>query len=460
MRSTVAAWALSASFLLGAGSAAANGRYPAARYLVLGPPPGVQTMALQTTFGVLMSTDGGRNWRWRCEESVGFTGTWDAPLAIGRDGTLAAGLPDGLSIAEPDYCGFERRSSLPVGTIVDLTADPRSDRMAAAYSPFDASPNGVLLSDDNGRTWRTGWMRSEFYIETLDIAPGAPQRMYASGFLRGGMPVLFRSNDGGMSFTEASRSFLGGYNAWIAAVDAMQPAVVYLRSDLAEGGAMLLRSDDAGATVRELARTRSAMVGAAFAPDGRTMWIAGASSRDGIQRSTDGGRTWRQVHNSFTPLCLRYQEGILFACASDQIDGFALACSIDGGESFVPILAFPDIQGPEECPAGSSVHEQCDPLWAPLQALLVGDGGTPRPPRGPHDGGVPLDARVPDSGPVDAGFDAREPMDAGNTEGPGGGACACSTPGHEASVRSRGAALLAPLAALLLRVRRRRAGTR
>jgi hypothetical protein len=278
MRTAALALALGAPLAFTAPVAHANGRYPSARNLVVGPGSSANVLALQTTFGVVISANGGRTWRWICEDALGFTGTWDPTLAIARDGTLVVALPDSLSIGSAPYCTFNRPASAPGVQVVDLTTDPGSDHVAAAIAPFDSSPNGLALSDDGGRSWRAGWSLRDFFIETVDYAPGMPRRMYASGFMRGAVPVLFRSDDGGTTFTETTRNFFGGYNAWIAGVDATRPDVLYVRSDLSTGPTMLLRSDDGGRTFREVVRTDSAMTGAAFAPDGRTLWVATASS--------------------------------------------------------------------------------------------------------------------------------------------------------------------------------------
>ena len=37
-------------------------------------------------------------------------------------------------------------------------------------------PQGVAISDDRGATWRLGFRRPDFYISTVDVAPGHPER--------------------------------------------------------------------------------------------------------------------------------------------------------------------------------------------------------------------------------------------------------------------------------------------
>lgn len=359
---------------------AANGRFPAARYLVVGPGDRTNILALQTTFGIALSTDGGRTWRALCEDAIGFNGTYDPSLVITREGSVMASLPNGLSILRPDYCNFARPPSSPTVTVIDLAIEPVSGRIVAALAPLDA-PNGVALSDDHGTTWRTTWTREDFYIDTVEIAPGHPSVLYASGWTRNGQPVLYRSDDGGQTFIETTRDFQGGRNAFVTAVDPREPSVVYVRSDTATTGTMLLRSDNGGVTFHELVRTRGRMMGFALSPDGQTLWVSGAAGDDGILRSIDGGRTWQKISDGLTALCLRYHSGILFACADEVTAGFALACSRDDGEHFTPILAFEDLRGPEVCPTGSQVRERCEPTWPMLRNTLTFDASVSRPPR-------------------------------------------------------------------------------
>ncbi|MBK6533119.1 MAG: hypothetical protein IPF99_27080 [Deltaproteobacteria bacterium] len=71
-----------------AGEARANGRFPAANYFVAGPGARNDVLALRTTFGLVLSRDGGHQWGWVCEESYEAVGANDPSLSIGQDGAL------------------------------------------------------------------------------------------------------------------------------------------------------------------------------------------------------------------------------------------------------------------------------------------------------------------------------------------------------------------------------------
>lgn len=414
---TRSAPALAALVALAAGAhpapARANGRYPLARYLAAGPPERPEVLALQATFGVVLSTDSGRSWRWVCEEALGFSGTFDPAIAVTRGGAVVVGLPDGISVSRPDYCGFERPAGAPPYQVVDLTRDPLGDFVAAALTPVGA-PARVAFSNNQGASFLTGWTGSDVFIETLDVAPGAPARLYMTGYRTGGIAALLRSDDGGASFRETTRDFGAGYNAFIVAVQQGSPDVLLVRSDVSDGTSLLARSDDGGGTLRELVRTPSPMVGAAATPDGATLWVAGNRPGDGIQRSRDGGRVWETLPTPFTPLCLRYESGVLYACADEARDGFALACSTDGGDTFVALLALEDIAGPAPCAPGTPVYDLCAPRWPSVRATLAASDAGSRLPHGTHrDAAVASDAASP--------LDAAPPLDAGGLDADAGG---------------------------------------
>ena len=410
-------------------AARGNGRYPAASNLAFAPggasaPSGHPLlMALQTTFGVVSTSDGGAHWQLTCEPAVGFSTEWDAALALAANGAAISGLPDGLVVAAPAYCDFQRPATSPHGPVLDLTVDLRGRRVVAA-----GASSGFAISDDDGATWRAGWSSAQFLVATVDVAPGHPDRVYASGYL-GTQAALLRSDDGGASFTPTTRDFLGGLGPFIAGVDATNPDVLYLRIDLPTGGTMLARSDDGGATLHELVRTHNPMTGVALAADGRALWVgsSGVSAEDGIFHSADGGATWRRVSGAVTPLCLRHRAGILYVCADNVRDGFALGFSTDDGASFRPLMSWKDLAGPEACPASSPGNYLCSADWPRLRGTLVPtatDAGASD--AAPVDAALVVDASVPD---VQMDQDAPAP-----TSG-GGAGCGCSLYGQrEASV--------------------------
>jgi hypothetical protein len=364
--------------LTSAGVSEANGRYPLAQYFALGEGAQRERIAIVATFGLLTSEDGGRTWDWTCEEAVGFSGQYDPTITITSDGTLAAGLPDGLSRTDRgNWCDWTRPATAPAEPVVDVSS--AGETIVASVTP-PAATQFVVRSLDHGATWTRGWARPEFYAHTIDVAPSRPARVYTTGWVRGARPALFRSEDGAGTFVEMTREFAGGYAAYVTWVDPMNADSLLVRADIEPEGALLLRSDDGGSTFRTLFRGTSALVGVAAAPGGRALWATTSAASDRVRRSTDGGENWSSVASELRPRSLRYRDGVLFATANEMTAGMSFACSRDGGDSWTPMLLLSRLRGPERCPPSSTVRARCSAAWDAIRAQLA---MIPRPPVGP-----------------------------------------------------------------------------
>lgn len=99
-----------------------------------------------------------------------------------------------------------------------------------------------------------------------------------------------------------------GDGAFIAGVDPTDAEVVYVRTTLALGSA-LLRSGDGGARFETAARTADEMLGFALSDDGRTVWYG--SNAGGLFRSDDRGRSFERV-DGLPVSCLEQHQGKLW----------------------------------------------------------------------------------------------------------------------------------------------------
>lgn len=358
-------------------AAEANGRFPSSNYFVAGPGPESRVLALRATFGVITSYDGGRSWSWVCEEALNAVGTFDASMSIGFDGTIVVGSPSGITVSRSE-CSWTPPRGDPMRPIVDISNDATGRYMVTAIGP-NGVDDTLMLSDDGGASWTAGARIPGFFTETVEIAPSNPSRIYVAGFIRGGIPVLLRSDDGGMTTSEVSRdtAFGGGTSAFVSGVDPINPDVVYVRSG--DGfGTILLRSDNGGRTFREIARTADQMAGFALSDDGGTVWIASADRTEGIRRSVRGG-PFTRIAPTVTARCLRQHAGVLYVCTDEVADGYLLGSSIDGGDHIEPLMSGRLLAGPSPaCSASTQVGMVCSSLW-PMQRVPLAsiDAGAP-----------------------------------------------------------------------------------
>jgi len=393
-----------------AGEAQANGRFPAANYFVAGPGARNDVLALRTTFGLVLSRDGGRQWGWVCEESYEAVGANDPSLSIGQDGALVIATFAGLSVSDGAYCRWSRPAGAPMRGYADVTNTFDGRTMVALGGP--TGDDALVLSSDGGRSWTTGARLMGYFSETADVAPNDPMRVYVTAYARGGLPVLLRSDDGGRTVRETTRDFFDAQGIYLAGVDARRPDVLYVRASRGLG-TMLLKSEDGGMTLRRIGETRAEMVGFALSDDGDTVWIASTSRAEGILRSVRGG-PWTRVGGDVGVQCLRYHAGLLFVCADEVTDGYALGCSRDGGDHIDPLLSLRRLAGPSAaCGGDTPVGSTCGPIWPTISAPLRS-----------IDASAPRDPVFHDAGAVDAVEDAAEvSLDAG------GGVDVPATPG-------------------------------
>lgn len=467
LRPAIFAGIFAASAALVTSAADANGRYPSAQFFVVGEGAHRDRIALVTTFGLVTSVDGGRSWNWVCEDAVGYTGQYDPAIAVTSNGTLVSSLPDGLSrTSDGDWCNWSRPSSFPTEPVSDVASV--GSTIVASVSP-PAAPQFVVRSEDHGATWTRRWQRAEFYAHTIDLAPSDLDRVYTTGWVRGAFAALFRSNDGGGDFVEATRAFDNAYIAFISWVDPASADTLLLRADLDPMGTLLMRSDDGGGSFRTILRTSSSMVAAAATRGTRTIWASSTALAERIKRSDDGGETWVDTASNLRPRSLRFVNETLYATANEMTSGLSFACSRDRGESWTPMLVLNQLRGPEACPEGSSVRTRCAPLWDAMRAQLAMIARPPVGPTGTCDGDAgpaPTDAASSDAAQQsDSATDGALPSDAGNplpdaradggvpTDGGAyrsGGGCACSAAGNPAESRFITAPWLALCAAFAL----------
>lgn len=168
---------------------------------------------------------------------------------------------------------------------------------------WTAGHNVFAKSADGGTTWND--VRPQG-LPTLDIHgfavdPMKPQRLYAAVAGNG----LFRSGDGGRSFTRISADVGGAVMAL-----AITPDGRILAGDMEQG---LLAGSDGGSGWEPV--LKAPVMGLAVNPADPKTIVAGGP---GILLSTDGGATWRQV------LALEQGAGPVAWSQSDADVGYAV----------------------------------------------------------------------------------------------------------------------------------------
>jgi len=373
--------------------AVANGRFPQAQQLVVDPTNPAH-ITVQTTYGFIDTPNGGKDWRWICEDAAGYGGVLDPPLTILGDGTLIAGVFNGLSVSTNQGCDFSFAMASAPATcqstltnldgrfVVDVAQKPGDPSSAIAITSngcggqlFDTR---VWTSTDNGKTWATAGvpLPQAFLALTVDIAPtatGAPGEYYASGFrvvsatdYRG---ALVHTVDGGATWQ--SVDIAGSNNLtppYIAAIDPNDHKTVYVRFSSDQGA--LLVTHDSGTTFTNVLNAQGQLMAFALSPDGKTILTGGPI--DGVLRAS-------VADFKFTPVspiharCLTWSGSTVYACASEASDGFTIGKSADQGATFTPIHHLSCLEGPVGCAASSAVATKCAGPWATVASTIQTD---------------------------------------------------------------------------------------
>ncbi len=398
-----------ASAAIGESPAFANGRIPAASQIVV-DPNNQDHMLTRATFGALVSNDRGNTWHWVCEQSIGYSGIEDPAYGITASGTLVSAIFEGLSVST-NGCNWALAKGEPVVStddaglstlgdagvlekqvFVDLVLRPGNEKELFALSSGFASKaedagtfffsTKVFRSLDSAVSWKQIGADIDPSIlgETIEVAKSDPLRLYISGERGVGVNpvgVVLRSIDGGEHFIESSVPFTvdGELALYIAGVSPTDPNRVYARTSGPRGGpTRLLVSNDGGGTFSVALTGKGPLLGFALSPDGATVYVGGP--QDGLLRAPSSTLSFAQV--STVPIqCLTRTQDALWACS--QASTFVAGVSTDDGATFTTKLMLDQVQGPLDCPVGSTTEKECVSRW-PQQKSILGipefvDGG-------------------------------------------------------------------------------------
>lgn len=388
---------LTLALLTLAAEAHANGRFPASNQIAT-TTGNADLQVVRTTFGLLVSKNGGKSYEWICEQAMGYSGTQDPGIAVLADGSLVVAAFEGLAVSHDGGCtwAYEQAAGLANEYVIDVAAEQKAPEAAVVVTSTGVSIGNfhveAFRTADNGKTWASlgPALDKDILAETIDTAPSNPKRLYVSGETGQGKDrkgVLATSEDMGVTWTRAEVDLMGDQQLFIAAVDPVDEKRVYLRTV----GSLdrLLVTKDAGKTFESVLQVTRPLTGFAVSPDGETIvlggpdvgWAPGTKPADATERKPSllgakkGDLAFAEIGKK-TSQCLGWTGTGLFACGESFNDGYVIGLSGDQAKTFAPLLPkLGDIAGPLTCPAESSVTKQCAPLWPALKAQFGGGSG-------------------------------------------------------------------------------------
>jgi photosystem II stability/assembly factor-like uncharacterized protein len=317
--------ALACSVLAWCAIAGANGRPPASSTITFqqGNP---QHIVAGMTFGVLVSSDGGRTWSWICEAAFPYAGVYDPDMLDTESGALFATTFKGLKVMR-DGCSFGA-VSLANGHCDGPKSDPcyanvflskvvaggGSAMYATASSPYDSR---IYRSADDGHTFDvlSSPGDADEYWQSFAIAPSNPKRIYLAGY-------RFTTQCDAHSTNAGSACRLNS-NCTGSGTGSAMPKCTTVKTF------SLFRSDDAGATWSSLSQANlpmsqsSAITIVGIDPaDANQVYVhvsaESGGTGDAVYKSANGGSSaWTKVFETKDPsglvMLVRSNGGLIAA---------------------------------------------------------------------------------------------------------------------------------------------------
>lgn len=375
-----------ALLLLGAttvcGSARADGAFPASLSILV-PVDRPHETTLATNFGLISSNDDCKTWTWICETDVTSGGFLYQVGPAPQDRLFALTGAGSLVYSDNRACGWSVASgAVAEGSVSDVFPDPTDAQHVVAI----VSPNGVgnqktytlVESHDEGATFAVKFTAAPSDIITgVEIARSDPSTIYLTGYTGpNATPELLRSTDGGAGWqTTDLGAGLGASDASLIAVDPTIATRVFLRITTQAGEELAVF--DAGTA----ARAPVSLPGGNLTAFARTLagriLVAGAINKEAfLYRSIDAGMTFARVAGAPHLRALAERAGVLWGAADDFIDGFALATSMDDGDTWQRVMRYDQVSGINACVRASCrtgcLAEAALPIWP---AAICGPGG-------------------------------------------------------------------------------------
>lgn len=387
----------------------ANGRMPNTTGIALEPGDPNRAVAA-VTFGLAVTQNAGKSWHWVCEEALGGQSSNDAKVAMTGAGDILVVNSHGLFVSRDAGCSFQVVNKFVDGLAdsVDATLEvtsvlvhPGTANTWLVTANSSAEQHGLVLrTDDGGRSFVTQLSApSGEYFSGVAVAPSNPNRIVAVGSNNASQDscLLSLSRDRGASWT---RSVVGGApSASSTATVAISPVdenlVLLGVLDVSTNHTQILRSHDGGLSFVTVGSVDGPLRGLAFASDGVQVWVG---IPDRINRSDDAGASFAALARPTANACVDLVGMTAYGCGNKRFDGFSLAKTTDGGGTWQTVFDLTTLQGPYQCPAGSSVRDTCLAAW-PQEAKIIGAPVDPvqevsDPPAGGRDPNAPAAAPV------------------------------------------------------------------
>jgi hypothetical protein len=418
--------ALGMMLLLSTSGASANGRFPRGEHLI--EYPDGNRLLLAATYGLVVTSDGGKGWYYICETAFsyqppmgmdpGYAG--DPLLALTADGSLLAGVQRWITKSTDHACGWSKSFEDPGKTVDDIAVAPSNkNTVVAMIHTVATNATEIYESTNAGATWAPiGTPLSMIALGyTLDVDPLDPNHLMVTGVTslsdQANTGVFLNSANHGMTWTISpipKTSVLAA--PYIAAVHPTDGKTVFVRTDEwvedPSSGATwaadaLLVTRDGGQTWTEVLRPNGAdgggskLFGFAVSPDGANILAGFGDPVEGGGRNVD--RSSMGVYKASAPdyafgadpkaifydsaTCITWTARGIYICGSpdgaNKYVAFASDVSKVNTAGLTKIMETDKLKGEPPCCAGRATST-CDWVVDCERFQSCNDGGVSVPP--------------------------------------------------------------------------------
>jgi len=424
---------------------------------LLESPTDPNRLTLAATYGLLTTSDRGKNWYHVCEAAFSFDEmyTGDPVVDLTADESLLAGVQGALTISHDHGCQWASVLQAPNQAIIDFSIS-RSNRndaivLVTIYGDGGAPVHRLQESTNGGMTWNlVGAPLPAAVVYTVDIDPKDPAHIVASGangLTETSTGLFLSSSDHGAHWTSTMIPGTNGDRVpYIAAIHPTEPQKIFVRTDawkdrtnIDTADDALLYSSDGGKTWKEILHPGAGdmpgakLFGFALSPDGSTA-LAGygtpvesaqliEESLMGVYKSSGPDYTFGDKMFDGAISCLTWTTTGVYVCVLSQqagdpsYIGFAPDANFTSAPcSLAPIMRLNEVKGvPPGCTGRAA--STCD--WAGKDCLTLDACG-----------GATSDAGVcPTGGATTGGGTTGTTGAGGATTGGSGGAAGASQAG-------------------------------
>jgi uncharacterized protein (TIGR03382 family) len=382
--------------------AGADGAFPDELSVYL-PASQTSRIMLGTNFGLAISEDSGQSWRYVCElyltrdselnDLVNMYKIAAQPIGQQAQAAILAVTTSRILRSVDGGCTWAAASGSIASTAPkDAFFDPNDSAFVLAIST-DLTSDAIYPSYDGGATFAGPLYRpaSGSFLTSIEIARSDSSVVYAVEVSESsadqGSAYLLKSVDHGASWP--SRQLLPaakGTVPRIAAVDSADPSKLYLRilSIGASVDEIAITTDGGRTFVNTLQAPANSLFSGFLQGDDGTRYAA-TNAGDLFAAPAGVDAFSRRVGPHAR--CLGQRPGPssspIYACGDQFADGYNLARSDDGANTFQKVMNFTDISGPLAC---QPMHDFCLPQYQMLMSTLgkadAGTGAIVRPSSG------------------------------------------------------------------------------